>query len=343
MIYSEQILSKSKESNYLWSQASGYVFLAATYHRRALFDSSIFFSEKSIALFPEVRDSVLLGSSHLSIAMCQVSTGQYELGAKNAFESLRIFEGLSEKNEEARKRYLPRVNNIISQVYYYQEDFETTEKYFKKYLELAIAFEDSVLIGSANNNLGAVYSEMKEYDKATFHQTKAVVIQKSLGNKLGYANAIQNIATDMRIKQEFDESLRYYKDALAVYREIENDKGISECLYNLGQLYLGKKSYSKARVYYDRAILVATKNKNPETVLSSIDGLREISERQGSYEEALDHFKSFFALNDSLVNEKNLNKISELQIAYDIEKKDQEIILLNKEKQLQQGFQLSQT
>lgn len=268
-----EILNYSREREYKWGQSQGLLFLAATYHRKGQYDTAIVLSQRAIDLYPEAKDSVHLGSAYLNQGMCYVSTGQYDLGAEKTINSLQIFENISSKRAESKRAYLPRCYNILGQVYYYQSDFETTERYFRKYLELAEEYQDTLLIGSANTNLGAVYFEMKDYDQALRHDLKAAEIQSALGNQLGYANALQNIAIGLKYRDEFEKAIEYYKKALPIYRKIPNLKGLTEAYYNIGELYLETGQLEKASKSYQDAIDLCDEAQNPEVLKWSIRGL----------------------------------------------------------------------
>lgn len=325
----------SLENEFAWGQSQGLLFLAATYHRMSNYDTAIVISQMVIDLHQQAHDSVHLGSAYLNQGMCYVSIGNYDLGAEKTLESLRIIENLPKTREASKRSYLPRVYNILGQVYYYQSDFQTTEKYFRKYLELATLYQDTLLIGSANTNLGAVYFEMGDFDKSLEHDLRAAKIQESLGNKLGYANALQNIAIGLKYRDEFEKAIEYYKMALPIYHDIPNLKGVTEAYYNLGELYLETGQWGKAVKSYNDAIDLCNEAQNPEVLKWSLRGLSKVAGAKGDFKEALAKYKEYHTLSDSLVNEANKNKVSELQISYDTEKKEQEIDLLNKENELQ--------
>ena len=224
-----EVYERSLHTNYQWGLSQAYIFIAASYHRQAQFDTAIYLCQKTIDLFAQLKDSVHAGSAYLTQGMCFVSTGDYERGAEVILNSLRIFENLS--REVQRRRYLPRVYNMLGQVYYYQGDFETTRQHFLTYLELATEFQDTLLIGSANTNLGAVYYELGDYEKSLSHDLKAAEIQKSLGNQLGYANAIQNIASGWMELGDHTQAEKFFKTAMGLYAEIPNIKGTTETYF----------------------------------------------------------------------------------------------------------------
>ena len=86
---------------------------------------------------------------------------------------------------------------------------------------------------------------------------------------------------------------------------------------------------------YRKAIELSKEAENPDVIRRALSGLSRLEEDRGNYQSALDYYRQYHDLSDSLVNESNRNKISELQVAFDTEKKEQEIEILNTRNSLQ--------
>jgi two-component system NarL family sensor kinase len=324
----------SKSRKDLWGMAQGYILIGATLHRQGKFDSAIYYFDSALKINDTLKDSLQIAQSKLNKGMCYVSTGAYQKGAENTLASLKILEQLKDESIIARKTYL-RCFNIMGQVYYYQSDFIKTKDYFERYLEEAIKAKDTLSIASANNNLGAVYYELKDYDKALEHDLKGAEIHKQLNNSMGYANSLQNIATGLREREEYDKALVYYKQAKDLYEEVPNEKGVSEVLFNYGAMYSEMGNLSLSIKHYLDAIELSKKINNHDVLKRCYSGLSKVYVKKNEYKSALEFHKRFHNLSDSLVNLKNLNKTNELEITYETEKKEQQIVLLSKDKELQ--------
>ncbi len=68
----------------------------------------------------------------------------------------------------------------------------------------------------------------------------------------------------------------------------------------------------------------------------ALQGLSDAYERLGDRTEALRYLKEFLVVKDSLLSSDKARAISNLQIQYETEKKEQQIVLLGKEKEVQQ-------
>ncbi|MEA1880509.1 MAG: tetratricopeptide repeat protein, partial [Campylobacterota bacterium] len=111
-----------------------------------------------------------------------------------------------------------------------KKEYDKAEKYYLKSIESGNT--------NALYNLGILYKEKKEYDKAEKYYLKAI--------ESGEAKALNNLGNLYKEKKEYDKAEKYYLKAI--------ESGNTNALYNLGILYKEKKEYDKAEKYYLKAI-----------------------------------------------------------------------------------------
>lgn len=320
------LLEYSDQNDYDWGRAQAHIFVGASFHRQGQFDTAIYYFDRSLVVNLSLRDSLQIGAAKLNKSMCLVSTGRYEEGAQCILESMKVLEQIMDTEPKAIGVYV-RCFNIMGQVYYYQGDFEKTKEYFVRYLEEAIKAKDTLSIASAHNNLGAVYYEMGNYEKSLEYDLRGAEIHKQLNNPMGYANAMQNIASDLLEREEFEKSGKYLKVALEWYKKVPNEKGISEVYSNLGMLNCKTENWTESIEWYEKAIELARRINNPDIVKRSLMGLSDNYYAIGNFKKAIEMYKAYDAKSDSLVNLSHLEKVSELEIVYETEKKEQQIAL----------------
>ncbi|MEP4091394.1 tetratricopeptide repeat protein [Reichenbachiella sp.] len=320
-----ELYAYANANDYDWGRAQGYIFVGASFHRQGGFDTAIYYFDKALEVNNTLKDSLQIGAAKLNKAMCLVSTGRYDEGAQSILESMKTLEQIMDTQPKAKNAYISCFN-IMGQVYYYQSDFEKTRDYFVRYLEEATKAQDTLLIASANNNLGAVYYELGDFDKSLEHDLKGAEIHKQLNNPMGYANAMQNIAIDLMERAEYDKAEKFLKVALIWYQKVPNDKGVSEVYFNLGKLFYRTNKIDLSSKWYKLAIDLSGEINNPEVIKRSLLGLSNNYAAAGNHKMALETYKDHDIISDSLVNLSNLNKVSELEIAYETEKKERQII-----------------
>jgi two-component sensor histidine kinase len=106
----------------------------------------------------------------------------------------------------------------------------------------------------------------------------------------------------------------------------------------LGALYFVKGQYARAKVYFQRVISDSSRTGLTMPALAEVQQrLFVIDSASGNYISAIRHYKQYHQLIDSNFRIAKLKQAAELEIKYETEKKDQNILLLNQKNQLQQG------
>lgn len=105
----------------------------------------------------------------------------------------------------------------------------------------------------------------------------------------------------------------------------------------LGRLYVAEANYTKARPYLTQALTLYKLSGNQADMASTCLLLFKADSAQGHYPTAIAHYQRYKALKDSIFSEKNSKQVASLQIEYDTQKKEQNILLLTKQNQVQQA------
>lgn len=159
-------------------------------------------------------------------------------------------------------------------------------------------------IGVAYLNLGDSYMRAKKLESAA-----------------GYADS------SVRLLRQF-KSWDYLGMAYLIKSNIERDKG----------------DLQRAKIYIDSVFNLHKKYPNVTNVMNAHRELSQILEKDGKYKEALFHSNRYHAMNDSLSEIANKDKLAQLQVLYGKEKVETELEneknkndLLSKENELKQS------
>lgn len=114
-----------------------------------------------------------------------------------------------------------------------------------------------------------------------------------------------------------------------------NDKlGIGSCYKNIGACYAELKDFPKAEEFVNKSINLFKELNAKDYLREAYAILANIAENKQDYVSSLKFFKESAAMKDSVYNKQSTDKINELQIAYETEKKIQKISLLAKENKI---------
>jgi two-component sensor histidine kinase len=130
---------------------------------------------------------------------------------------------------------------------------------------------------------------------------------------------------------------RYYLEGIDEYTPVERLRVVNSYL-KLGRVTLATNRLAKASSYLTKALVIAQVNNIGVDLKSDILlELYRLDSVRNDYKAALDHFRQYTALKDSLFNETKSRQIAGLQIQFDVENKENNIRLLQQRNAVQQS------
>ena len=221
---------------------------------------------------------------------------------------------------------------ILGEAYFYQENYEKSLNYFKKYLGSQIQKENKKNIGKAYNNLGIIYRAMDDYSKSIECYEKSLQISTERNDTNSISNTYNNLGVLHEYLNLFAQAKDYYTKSLEIELQLNNNDGISTSYLNLGGLNLKLKNYNFAIEYCNKSIAICDSLDYKHTIEVNYDILYKTYKELGNTDKALDYLEKFYALKNKRINKESNTQIAELEIKYQTDKKQKEIDILNKEK-----------
>jgi serine phosphatase RsbU (regulator of sigma subunit) len=184
------------------------------------------------------------------------------------------------------------------------------------------------------NNLAISYQYLNNHTKSLSYHFKALKLNEEMGNDGGTAVSYNNISGVYASIGKTNEALHYILKSVAL-NEKNNDKvGLTYAYIGAGDCYKGNKNYIIANTYYLKALKVAREINYRTEEREAYEHLAIMFEEMNDYQKALQYHKRYAQLKDSILNEESLKQSSEMNIRYETEKKEKEILLLTKDQEL---------
>jgi signal transduction histidine kinase len=227
--------------------------------------------------------------------------------------------------------------NSLGNISFSTGDYLEALTYFNSALNISQKSDNRLGIAINMNNIGAVNEMLKNYDVALDYYSQSYEINKEIDSQKGMAICLNDLANVWKKKGEFKKSLSYNLESLHLYDQINDKYNIVQCRIDIGELYLELKDYDRA-LYYISLSIEDAKNLNLKKHLrQAYEVLASIYEAKTDFKRANSLLKIGFAYRDSLLDEDKSKRINQLKMLYDSEKKESQIILLEKEREVQQS------
>ncbi|MCC6838240.1 MAG: tetratricopeptide repeat protein [Bacteroidia bacterium] len=329
--YSKQVLELAKKFDHQPFIADSFLDFGIAHEYRGNGDSALFYYKKSEAIYKALNDEDGLTVVYINAGSTYRSLGNFSKAIEYNLMALRLAEKANKKDRMADCK------NSIGNIYRQKRNFDNALKYSMESLELYRQTSNLEGISRVSNNIGIIYSELKDSKKALEYYFKSLEIRLKLNSLSSISNCYSSIACEYYEMDRLKEAIEYHNKALELNEKLNNKKGIAIDNTNIAAVCTKEKKYSSAieRLKVAETLAVQTKFRDllKEVYLASSQNYDSLAD----YKQAYLYHKKFEALKDSIFNDNENSIIAEMQTKYETDKKDSEIMLLNKEKELQEA------
>jgi signal transduction histidine kinase len=193
-------------------------------------------------------------------------------------------------------------------------------------------------IGKALFQLGVIKLETKDSAAAKDYFGKALTVYEEMGNKPAIAQVLVSMAATE--SPDYKKVIGVLLQARAILDEMGPSSIISiGDLVDLGKAYYDLATHgpasdkaillNKGEAYLKRGIQLARETGNAEYEAEMLQTLSLIEEERGEYKPALENFKTYFSINDSLFSQDKKNELAGLEGKHQIDLKDKELAIGN--------------
>lgn len=294
-------------------------------------DSAMYYAQKAARLslkFGTYAKGLINAKTLLGIL--NKDRGYYEISVGHYLEAMQLAE-----NEGDSLRVSGCLNNlgVVAQK---QRNFSKALSYFQRSLNIEKEMGTNQVQRSIRlYNIGEVYEKLDSLDKAYAYFYNSLLIEEELGNKDGIFYARLGIGNVDSRNGNYAKAKEELEKAMLLAEELEDNPGICETRIALGELYYRQKSLANAKVEFQLALDKASTFQYPSLRMESFNGLSMVARELGQFEESLTYLEEYYALREELNSSEVNSRIGELQAKYELEKKEQEIVLLEREDKLQ--------
>lgn len=259
--------------------------------------------------------------------------GNFDKAIKNYLESMAANETL--KN----LRGVANMMNNIGSVYVEQGNYPKALEYNLKALKIReehlsddVSSKDEIAM--SYGNLGRVYYYMNDFNNAMRYYQKSLKLSEETANKRRIALMHNNIGSIYAEQKLYDKALEYFNKTYAIQYEMDNKQMQALALNNIAEVYLKKKEYKYAIDFYNKALLIAKALGAKDDIKTSYDGLHNCYNEMKDFEKAHYYLMLYSEIKDSIFNEENSSQLNEMLAKFESDKKQQEIELLQKDKEV---------
>ncbi len=292
---------------------------------------------KAIDTYQESRRIALNAHSADQVAGAAVNIGNI-LNQLGDYESALTWYTSALKEYERMNRVDLESNliNNMAYLFYSSNDLKTGKSYIEKGFKLASHLKDETqLVGLYTLDGMFKQADGQLKDAETAYQ-KALQLAVKLNMQLEQCDLLLNLGDVMKATGKADSAEVYYKQAIAKSAG-NGQEAVSSSYYKaLGALYLEQGRYKESVSLLQKALSIARELESISEQMDVQEILAKAYEKSNQPALALQALKAYGQLRDSILGEEKQEAIQRLEIKYQSEKKDQNIVHLKQENSLRE-------
>lgn len=325
----KKVITAAQKTNYMPALAKGYHYAGIMLAVKGSFDSALIYYHTAINFYQQLNDLGALGRCYMNIANVYQYQGAYKNAMPWYFKSVKFLEAA--KDTSRLSAALSNLGNIFQDL----KEFDKASHYFTLSVSYAKAIKDSFRLGNVLINMGALNSVQGKYDTAIVYFKNGLTIAYLLNNDEMIRDALADVGdTYLKLGQK-NIGVGYLNNALTFARKINYPYDIAQILITLGKYEAENHSNIRANQYLSEAISIADSLQLYLLMSGAYEQLAKVKYDQGQFKEAYNYHELFKRYSDTVFNEDMVRQINETESKYQVQKKQDSILVLQQNTELQ--------
>lgn len=313
-------LEAARQSDDLMLVAKAAKNVGTLYYRQSDFAKALEYFNLALNNNIEAGNPDEIAASYNNVGVIFNRLGYYNLALKNHIQQLKI-------NEETGNLIgIANSNLNIGNIYNNMGENDKAYEYYLESLKISEQLGDTNFMATSFINLGVASMGLENYEQAIGYFNKALPIKERLNDKVNTGNILLNLGVVYLSLQNNLLAEDYFTRSLKIFRQMNHRQNVVAVLLNLGDVYMNLGDHRKSFVMITEALKIARETDSMQLMSETYEALAKWYESQEQFNESLNYFKKMTALKDSLLDIEKSRQIRNLQIVYEVEKKEKEIL-----------------
>ena len=318
-----QAHSICRSNGYTKAQAMVELSIGTYYLRLSENDSAVYYGKLAIQNYEQIADSVGIARALNSMGATLQQLGRRDEAIQYYFQAENIYLLLG---DEQRQAY---VLNNIGIIYKFFEEYGKALELFEKCKAVSQEAGNHRMMVTSSMNIAGIYYFTDKTREAEKAYLEVIELNKEHPDIETLAAIYITLGAIYAELNEPETSFEYLSKAIEIAKQTNNLRTETQANYKLAHYYLDKGNIPEAEEYFKKTIQGAEIIEDIQHLAESYKYLSSIQEENGNYKNALDNYKFSVELNDSIINEKKLKIIFELESKYEKKKDEAEILSLS--------------
>jgi len=277
------------------------------------------FCRSSLKLSERIGNPKGIASAQGTIGNIFWNMGSVEKALEQYIASLHTKQGYGASPDVLAHSYYN-----IGSCYLSQKELDRAESAFEFVRGVWEASGDRAKIAFIYNNIGAVHKERNELVKAMDCLGRALEIRLETGQKKNAAGTLGLIGDLQKQAGNLESALDFYSKSIALSDDTDYKRGSAYALCRRGGVLVLLGKHSEAEESILRSMEICESIGLSKMTIDCLEEMMNLHEARGELGKALAVARELKAKQEEHLNRENLQRIAELQVQYETERKEQE-------------------
>lgn len=290
--------------------------------------------QKLLSIHEAMDNKIEIAEDYNSLGELFIRYKKYDESIIYYTKALKIYEIHNDHQN------ISKVMKYIGRTYRFIGDNSKALSYYHKALK-ELNDTNTIEASLIYEEIGNTYYFQDKINEAIDYYNKTYSIRSSLDtnnqyNLVALSHSISNLGKGYHYKKNYALAIEYYQKALKIEKDHNHLFSVAEYYILIANSYKSWRKYNKALEYYDMSLQISKKLNYKTYILENYISISETYKTIKDYEQSLKYYTRYIALKDSIFSEESHKQLTELQAKYEIDKKEKEIQILSKDKEIKE-------
>lgn len=281
--------------------------------------------QKALDIYLRLNITHMAGRMHLEIGTYRMKTSDYPSALENFSKSLEFFK------KAGHKTGMACCYGSMADLYNLQNDYKTSIEYLQKAIGLTLSKQDKALMYTS---IAENYNLLGNYQKSLSYFDSIVPTFKDINDFVGLYNSYLSFGIAYSNLKNYNKASEYYKISEHYATQLKNQDYILYARSNLSELYVKMNKPDSAIFLLKEVIDSNVPLKDINLKLGVLKTISEAYENKGDMKSAYLYYKQYKEVSDSAAKQLSDEKLLDIQTKWEVDKKNEQIKLLAKDKQI---------
>jgi two-component system NtrC family sensor kinase len=305
------------------------LWLSTLYRRQASYEPARQYAQQAQQLFARQADLRGQGKSYLQLTLLDMMQGNYAPALTSALKGVSLAEKAGDQQTQTR------LQATLGTLYARIEDYSAAKVAMQAALNLGEKMGDRQVVLTMLTELGALYLNEKNWALCLRYYNLA--LQEARQQKDVVNEAIQevNLADVYRRQGNYAQAKAHALRARALAVANHDAYSLPYAELALALVFQLTNQPDSALILGQRSLQLARQAHSKDNIRDASEVLAKAYAQRGNYASAYRYQRLYQAYHDTLTGEATQHKTSALRYGYELDKKQAQIALLTKTRQLQ--------